>query len=64
VNLKFTFIVFNPTAGPYTSNMKVNVKFNAPPEGAYALRRAGALLAIYAAASMAGLLLSAVTHRF
>jgi hypothetical protein len=43
--------------------MKVNVTFSNRPETAYALRRAGALLAIYAAVSVAGLLLSAVTHR-
>jgi len=43
--------------------MKVNVNFRAQPEAAYALRRVGALLAIYAAVSVAGLLLSALTHR-
>jgi len=43
--------------------VNVNIKFNERPVEAYALRRVGALLAIYAAASVVGLVLSAVSHR-
>jgi hypothetical protein len=42
--------------------MKVNVKFMERPEVTYALRRMSALLAIYAAASLLGILLRALAH--